>query len=114
MLKTKLCIALLGLAAFASATTSNYSGGMNVGRMWSDNGGLYVGFTSRPADCGGDLYGIHAFIPNTRANYKDVLAMLITAKTTDMPVDIWYDTQSSQYSCSTWSTLLPINAVGFH
>jgi len=59
------------------------------------------------------MWSIHSFIPNTKPNYKDMLAMLITAKTTGQPIDVWYDSQSSQYSCTSSGTLLPVYSVGF-
>jgi len=113
MKKIKTVIAfVLGLYMISSAT-SNYQGGVNIGRLTVDNQGIWIGFNSKPSDCGGSYYGWYGLIPNTLPYYKDLLSVLLTAKTTGVTVDIWYSSQSTQYACSSPGTLLPIYGVGF-
>jgi hypothetical protein len=105
--------AIILTAACSAFATSNYSGGMKISRLTVDGSGIMVGFSSRPADCAGNYFNWHARIPSTTPNFNQILAMVLSAKTSGDPLDIWYETPPAQLSCAEYGSLLKVYGVGF-
>jgi hypothetical protein len=83
--------------------------GLVVKHITQGDGGIYVGFTVRPADCTGDFRQAHAFLSKQSADFTDIYAALATAKATGVPVRIVY---TDAGDCLTGPGLLQINGIG--
>ena len=105
--------ALIFAATCSAFATSNYSGGMKIGRLTVDGSGVMVGFDRKPDDCAGSYYGWHAKVSSSTPGYNQILALLLSAKSSGESIDIWYNQPSSQMSCQDPNFLLPMYGAGY-
>jgi hypothetical protein len=106
--------ALIFAATCSAFATSNYSGGLKIGRLTVDNSGVMVGFDRRPDDCAGNYYSWHAKLSSSTPGYNQVLALLLAAKSAGETIDIWYGQPSSQLNCNDPGSLLQMYGAGYH
>lgn len=95
--------------AFAA---SRYDGGLKIDRLVIENTRVSFGFTRKPNDCI-DLdgyYHMHASLSASKPQYKEKLAILLTARSTGKAIDIWYEDLGD---CVTQADLLQIETLGF-
>lgn len=88
----------------------NYQTGLRIDRLFHDKTGVYFGFTTTPTDCAGHWFLTQAFLPIDHFAYEGLLSILLTAKTTEKKIDIWYKDRGDCTSSS--SELLEITGIG--
>jgi hypothetical protein len=80
----KIFIGLLFLLALSNETMADTAepGAWSVSSLRFGPDGLYVQFNPAPASCGGGTqYRMHARVPSTASNYKELTSALLTAYT---------------------------------
>lgn len=97
----------LALPLSAAAAVGSQSG-LVVKLIVQGNGGIYVGFTSRPTDCAGEFQLAHAFLSKQSPDFTDFYALMATAKATGTPLQITYATAGD---CTTAEGLLQLSNV---
>ena len=96
-------MAFIGLIlSFRAAAFTAEGGPFTVSSLRFGPDGLYVKFNPAPALCGGgDQYRMHARVPSTALNYKELTSALLTAYTAGQQLlYIWVNNEGA---CSnTW------------
>ncbi|WP_316674838.1 hypothetical protein [uncultured Tolumonas sp.] len=100
---------LVGLAILLAITCRSFADTAEMG-SWSVSSlrfapeGLYVQFNPAPASCGGgNQYRMHARVPNTATNYKELISALLTAYTTGQSLNFIF--VKNEGVCSSTSIL---------
>jgi hypothetical protein len=97
----------LGLPPCTQAADRSQSG-LAVKLIVQGDGGIYVGFASRPTDCAGEFQLAHAFLSKSSPDFTDFYALMATAKATGTPLTITYAIAGD---CTTAAGLLQLSGV---
>jgi hypothetical protein len=84
-------VAPLAAALFYSGSSlaDEYAGGLTVARVRVHSTKLAFGTTSQPANTCNEYGEYFRFDPTTTSG-KNWMAIVVTAKTTGKPIDVWY------------------------
>jgi len=119
MKKLSLCslfgIAMLSLASHASALAENYTGGVTIGRMWIDGTGVWIGTNIKPNKCFDNFNSTYFLLKAASPNYKNYLALLLSAKATGSTIDLWFQARDAAVSCNDYTgvNMLVVEGAGY-
>ncbi len=95
---------LLLISSITNASTEAQSN-LTVASVIPGGGGVYIGFSTRPSDCGGNYKSAHAFLSNSTKNFEQLFALVAQAELIGSKVTIQY---TDAGNCTSADTLLKI------